>query len=99
MATITRRRLAAGGLATTALLCGVLALTSTSASAGSSPTPPGVTSGGGAFDLEGNPVEARTYVGNDQPSDLGELECSATMSVDGTVTDQQGDCGGLQAAP
>lgn len=99
MATITRRRLAAGGLATTALLGGVLALTASSASADSSPTSPGVSSGGGAFDLSGDPVETRTYVGNDQPSDLGELQCSATVSVDGTVTDQQGDCTALQAAP
>ena len=40
-----------------------------------------------------------TYVGNDLPDDLGELECSAAVSVDGTVTEQQGDCEGLQTAP
>lgn len=95
---LKRHKLAAGGLAATAALCGAIALAAPSATASSNPTPPGVTSGGGAVDLQGNPVETRTYVGDDVPSDLGDLQCAATVSVDGTVTGTEGDCSSLVAA-
>lgn len=97
MKKLSRSKTAAAGLLATAVVCGALALGSPAASAGDSPVPLGVSSGGGAVDLQGNPVETRTYVGKDLPDDLGTLECSATVSADGTVTDQQGDCSGLQA--
>jgi len=96
MLKLSRTKAAAGGLLATAVVCGALALGSPAASAGDDPAPPNVTVGGGAVDLDGNPVETRTYVGDDMPDDLGTLECSATVSADGTLTDQQGDCSGLQ---
>lgn len=95
---LPRHKLAVGGLAAAAALCGALALAAPSASASSDPAPPGVTSGGGAVDLQGNPVQTRTYVGDEPPGDLGDLQCAATVSADGTVTETAGDCTGLQAS-
>lgn len=108
MTLITRRRAAVTGLLASAALSGVFALNSPLASAADSSAMPmssspasgptgtqpggGVAFGGGAVDLDGNPVETRSYVGNTPPDDLGTLGCSGTVSVDGTVTDQQGDC-------
>lgn len=98
MALSNRSKATAGGLAATALLCGALALAAPAANASSDLEPPGISYSGGAVDLDGNPVESRTVVSDTPPADLGELLCSATVSADGTVTDQQGDCSGLQAA-
>ena len=113
MTLTTRRKTAAGGLLAATLLCGALAFNTPSASAaddrapstvsGSSSGsatagPGGVTFSGGAVDLNGKPVESRTYVGDTPPTDLGKLQCSATVNVDGTVTDKKGDCDGLRAA-
>lgn len=36
----------------------------------------------GATDLQGNPVESRTYVGDTPPADLGKLEFEGTATVD-----------------
>lgn len=99
MAMTFRRKATAGGLIASAVLIGAFAFTVTGASAGDSPTPPSVSSEGGATDLNGNQVESRTYVGDSLPDDLGTLECSAMVSSDGTVTVQQGACGHLTPAP
>ena len=54
-----------------------VAVASTSATSNSE----AVTSGGGAFDLNGNPVESKTYIGDVPPADLGELQFSGEASV------------------
>lgn len=36
----------------------------------------------GATDLNGNPVESKTYVGDQLPDDLGELEYEGTATVE-----------------
>lgn len=94
---ITRRRTAAvGGLLATAVLIGAFAVSAPAASAGDGPTAPPATSSGGAVDLAGEPVESRSYVGDEPPADLGTLECAAAVEADGTVTVLQGDCGDLR---
>lgn len=36
--------------------------------------------GGGAVDLNGNPVDSKTFVGDELPSDLGELQFEGTAT-------------------
>jgi hypothetical protein len=77
----------AGAVIAAAAGCTIVAMAATSASASTIPTPPAsqhISSGGGAFDLDGNLVESRTYVGAALPSDLGELEQSGTATADST---------------
>ena len=79
----TRRGVVVGGLAVAAV-CGVLALASTTASASGDPVLPGVQQvipGGGAVDLQGHPVESRSYVGDTPPSDLGTLQGSGSVQA------------------
>jgi hypothetical protein len=78
-----RSRAAVGALAA-AVVCSALALGSTAASASGDSAPPGspqVTHGGGAVDLQGRPVESRTYVGDTPPSDLGTLQWSGSATA------------------
>lgn len=78
-----RRGVVVGGVAAAAV-SGVLALASTSASASVDPAPPGaqlVTPGGRAVDLQGRPVESRSYVGDTPPSDLGTLQWSGSVQA------------------
>ena len=103
MTLTTRRKTAAGALLAATLLTGALALNAPSASAADDTAPStttttqdGVRYGGGAVDLNGNPVDTRTVVSDTPPADLGEPICSATVNADGTVTDTKGDCDGLQ---
>jgi hypothetical protein len=90
MAITMRRKAAAAVLAATAAMCGIVAMAATSASASGDPTPPAAqqaTPGGGAYDLNGNPVQTKTYVGDTPPADLGTLEQSGTATVgSGPVT-------------
>lgn len=84
MAISMRRKALAGALVATAAGCGIVAMAATSASASGDPKPPAsqqATSGGGAYDLNGNPVQTRTYVGDTPPSDLGTLEQSGTATA------------------
>lgn len=84
MAISMRRKAVVGGLVATAAGCGVVAVLATSASASAEPKPPAsqeAISGGGAYDLDGNPVESRTYVGDTPPSDLGSLEQSGSAAA------------------
>ena len=80
----TRRQALTGALIATAAGFGIVAMAATSASASADPTPPAshtLTSDGGAFDLAGNPVQTRTYVGDTPPADLGTLEESGTATA------------------
>jgi hypothetical protein len=80
----TVRRKAAFGALAAAAVCGGLVLVTTSASASGDPAPPGshqATAGGGAVDLQGHPVESRTFVGDTPPSDLGTLQGAGSANA------------------
>jgi hypothetical protein len=84
MAISMNRKVVASALAATAAGCGIVAMVATSASASGDPKPPAsqqVTSGGGAYDLKGHPVQSRTYVGDTPPSGLGTLQQSVTATA------------------
>lgn len=70
------------GTASALSLAGIVAFTGVAVASTSAPSnSEAVTSGGGAFDLNGNPVESKTFIGDVPPADLGELQFSGEASV------------------
>jgi hypothetical protein len=80
----TKRRRAAFGALAAAAVCGGLVMAATSASASGDPTPPAshqAVPGAGAVDLQGHPVQSRTYVGEAPSSDMETLQRSRSATA------------------
>ena len=76
-----KKKLVLIGTASALSLAGIVAFAGVAVASTNAPSGSVAVTSGGAYDLNGNPVESKTFIGDVPPADLGELQFSGEATV------------------